>query len=187
MLTAARRVHHTYQEYRLFEDAASEKHEYLDGEIYAMAGGTPAHAALASAVARLLGNQLPPSCRTYSSDLRIRVTRTNMSTYPDVSVVCGPVHVAEDDANAVINPVLIVEVTSPSTEAYDRGEKLAHYQQIESLREVLFVGHDAPKLTLVTRSGEGNWEVMEAGAGESIALSSVGAHVSVDELFAVLR
>jgi Uma2 family endonuclease len=125
MTFTARRVHYTYEQYVALEDVSTVRHEYLEGEIYAVAGGSPDHAALAATVIRVLGNQLPDGCRIFTSDLRVRIPKTGLSTYPDVAVVCGPTMRAADDRLAVTNPVLLVEVTSTSTEEYDRGEKLS--------------------------------------------------------------
>ena len=164
------------------EDESQIRHEYLDGEIYAMAGGSPDQASLAATVIRLLGPRLPPGCRTFTSDLKIRILSTGLSTYPDVAVVCGGTIRASDDRLAVVNPVLLVEVTSESTEEYDRGEKLRHYQQIPSLREVLIVSHREPRLTLHRVETTG-WTAVEARAGETVQLESVAARVAVDDVF----
>jgi len=112
MSTTARRLHYTYAEYLALEDESPVRHEYLDGEIYAMAGGSPDHAALAAAVIGALAGKLPPACRSYTSDLRVRIEATGLSTYPDVAVVCGRTRRAADDALAVVNPVLLAEARS---------------------------------------------------------------------------
>ncbi len=182
MSTTARRLHYTYTEYLQLEEDSPIKHEYLNGEIYAMAGGTPDHAALAAVVIRILGGQLKAGCRAYTSDLRVRIAATGLSTYPDVAVVCGPTERASDDRLAVVNPVLLVEVTSPSTEDYDRGEKLRHYQQLPSVREVLIVSHREPRLALHRREGE-SWRVLSAGRGETVTLDSIGGGIAVDEVY----
>src|SRR5258708_31296765 len=105
-----------------------------------MAGGPPEHAAISMNIGSQLREQLRGrGCQAYSSDLRIRVLATGLATYPDVTVVCKPVELDPLDRHTVTNPTLVVEVLSPSTAAYDRGEKLAHYQQIPSLREVVLV------------------------------------------------
>lgn len=182
MSTTARRVHYTYEQYRALEEEAGVRHEYLDGEIYAMAGGTPDHAALAAAVIALLGPQLPPGCRTFTADLRIRISATGLATYPDVTVVCGRTLRAPDDPIAVINPVLLVEVTSDSTEEYDRGQKLQHYQHVPSLREVLIVSHREPHLTLHRREGEVG-VVIDARGGEWLALEGIAARLLVDDVY----
>jgi Uma2 family endonuclease len=182
MSTSARRVHYTYAEYLVLEEESSVRHEFLDGEIYAMAGGSPDHAALAAALIRIVGGQLPPGCRVFTSDLRVRIAATGLTTYPDAAVVCGRTQRSPDDPLAVTNPVLLVEVTSPSTEEYDRGEKLRHYTAMPSVREVLFVSHRKPELTLHRRD-EPAWTSVSAAAGAVLELASVAALVAVDELY----
>jgi Uma2 family endonuclease len=182
MSTSARRVHYTYAQYLALEEESSVRHEYLEGEIYAMAGGSPDHAALAAAVIAIVRGSLPPGCRVFTSDLRVRVAATGLSTYPDAAVVCGRTERSSDDALAVVNPVLLVEVTSPSTEEYDRGDKLRHYRALPSLREVLFVSHRAPELTLHRREDDG-WVVLTAGPGDVLELASVAASVAVDDVY----
>jgi Uma2 family endonuclease len=183
MSTAARQVHYTYAEYLALEDESSIRHEYLEGEIYAMAGGTPDHAALAATAIRILGNRLPPDCRVFTSDLRVRIAASGLSTYPDGAVVCGRTLRAPDDPNAVVNPLLLVEVTSDSTEDYDRGEKLRHYQQLTSVREVLILSHREARVTLVRRHDDTQWTSRDYLAGESIALLVLGGAVAVDDLY----
>ena len=136
-MSTTRRVHHSYAEYLSLLEISHVKLEFCDGEIYAMAGGTPSHADLGASMTRLLGNALLGRCRVSSSDLKVRIEATDLTTFPDVSVVCGDRETAKIDPNAVVNPTLLVEVTSPSTEDYDRGEKLSHYKQLESLQAVL--------------------------------------------------
>jgi Uma2 family endonuclease len=182
MSTTARRLHFTYAEYLALEEESSVRHEYLDGEIYAMAGGSPDHAALAAAVIGALRGQLPPGCRAFTSDLRIRIPVSGLSTYPDAAVVCGRSERAADDGLAVVNPVLLVEVTSASTEEYDRGEKLRHYRQLASVREVLIVSHREPRLTLHRREGKA-WTTIEARRGATIEVASLAARLTVDELY----
>jgi Uma2 family endonuclease len=182
MSTSARRVHYTYAEYLALEEESSVRHEYLDGEIYAMAGGSPDHAALAAGLIGILRGQLPPGCRVFTSGLRVRIAASGLSTYPDAAVICGRTMRSPDDPLAVTNPVLLVEVTSPSTEDYDRGEKLRHYTGLPSVREVLIVSHRVPELTLHRRE-DTRWTSTTAGPGESLELASVAAHVSVDEVY----
>jgi Uma2 family endonuclease len=181
--TATRRVHHTYAEYLALEEESGTRHEFLDGEIYAMAGGTPDHAALAGAVIRVLGTVLPPACRVFTSDLRIRIAATGLSTYPDAAVVCGRTSRASDDVLAVVNPVMLVEVTSPSTEEYDRGDKLRHYQQVPALREVLILSHREPRATLFQRQEGDRWTTTDFRAGQSFRLGSLGRDLAVDDIY----
>ena len=183
MSSTARRVHHTYAEYLALEDASSTRHEYLDGEIYAMSGGTPDHAGLAAAAIGILRNGLPRGCRAFTSDLRVRVVETGLSTYPDGAVICGKSARAGDDRHAVVNPVVLVEVTSPSTEDYDREEKLRNYQLLPSLREVLIISHRGPRVTLVRREEDGRWTSSDFRDAEAVTLSSVGMILEVDDLY----
>ena len=182
MSSADRHVHYTYAEYISLEEESSIRHEYLEGEIYAMAGGTPDHAALAAAVIGLLRAGIPPSCRAFTSDLRIR-TSTGLSTYPDAAVVCGKTLRAADDPIAVTNPCLLVEVTSPSTEDYDRGEKLRHYRSLPSVIEILIVSHREARITIHRRDNDGPWSMAEVGTGESLRLVSVATKLSVDDVY----
>lgn len=175
----------SYAEYIALEEKSPAKHEWLDGVIYDMAGGTPDHAGLALTVGRLLGNQLEGKrCRVFSSDLKIRVLATNLGTYADISVVCGQLERDPDSHTAVTNPTVLVEVLSDSTEAYDRGEKFAHYRRIPSLREYVIVGQSKPLIEVHRKNEAGLWVlVAEAGAGEQATLESIGCVLNVDEVY----
>ena len=182
MTLPAPRHRYTFKDYLDLEEVAGVRHEFFDGEIYAMAGGSPDHAALAAAIIGILRAGLPRGCRAFTSDLRIRVMSTGLSTYPDAAIVCGRSLRAADDPIAVTNPVLLVEVTSPSTEDYDRGEKLRQYRTIPSVREILVVSHRQPELTL-HRRGEADWRTLVVGPGESVELASVGVQIAVDDVY----
>lgn len=178
------RQHFSFAEYLSLEEIAAVKHEFLGGHVWAMAGGTPAHAAIAANVIALLSEQLRGRpCRVFTGDLRIRVHATGLGTYPDVSVVCGKLETDPDDprGNTVTNPTALVEVMSPSTEEYDRGEKLAHYQRIPSLTEVVLVAHDERRLEVWRRDG-GRWTLDVYRAGERARLPSIG-ELAVDEVY----
>lgn len=183
MTTSAHRVHYTYAEYLALEAASNVKHEYLDGQIYGMAGGTPQHAALAATLIGLLFPQLAGGrCRAFDSDLRVRVPETGLATYPDVTVVCGPREHHADDVHAVVNPTVVFAVLSPSTEDYDRTEKLKHFQRISSLQHYVVVGHDARVVETWTRSDAG-WSHAVARANEAVTLAAIGASFDVDALY----
>jgi Uma2 family endonuclease len=180
------RSHATYAEYLALERDALAKHEYLDGVIYATAGGTPEHSALAANVIRALGNLLADRpCQLYTSDLRVRVTATGLATYPDVSIVCGPLERAPDDANAVANPLVIVEVLSERTEAYDRGEKFAHYRRLASLSAYVLVTQYEPRVEVYTRntSDARQWTLTAHGPGERASLSARDVELAVDDVY----
>ncbi|MFO0757998.1 MAG: Uma2 family endonuclease [Byssovorax sp.] len=180
----------TYEEYLALEEKSLTKHEWLDGVIYdmealGMSGGTPDHAALALAVGGELRAQLRGKpCRVYSSDLKVRVMATGISTYPDISVVCGKLEPAPSDKNAATNPVVLVEVLSDSSEAYDRGQKFAHYRRIPSLREYVLIGQGEPRIEVFRKNDEGKWVLAEeASAGQVAELTSIGCVLSVDEIY----
>ncbi len=118
------------------------------------------------------------------SDLRVRVTETGLATYPDVVVVCGPWQRDPEDDHTIINPVVVVEVLSPSTQAYDRGEKLEHYKRIPTLRACLLVAHDRRELELWSRDDDGAWARALVGIGERLELVAVGVCLDVDALYA---
>ncbi len=151
-------VHHifTFREYLQLEEFANVKHEYFNGEIFAMAGGTPEHAALAMAIgAPLLTKLRGGTCRVFSSDLRVRVLSTGLATYPDVSVVCGEFQRDPEDSSTVVNPKVVIEVLSDSTARYDRGEKLEQYKQIDSLQAGLLFSQTSRRVELHERTERG--------------------------------
>lgn len=183
-MVAPIRLHrYTYREYLALEDGANVRHEFFDGEIYAMAGGTPEHAAICANVSTALNLQLRgKGCRVHASDLRVRVLATGLVTYPDVSVVCARAELDPDSRVTVVNPTVVVEVLSPSTAAYDRGEKLANYQRIPSLREVVLVAHDERLIEVWHRDAAGEWTRREARSG-GIALDALGCTLDVDDVY----
>ena len=175
-----------FRDYVELEEIAGVKHEFLDGEVWAMSGGSPRHAALAATIIRLLGQAVAGRpCQVFSADLRIRASRTGLGTYPDATVVCSKLELdpADPRGHTVTNPTVIVEVLSPSTESYDRGEKLAHYKRIDSLREVLLVAHDEHRVDLWRRVGD-LWTQLSFRPGEAVVLDSLGCALAVDELYA---
>jgi Uma2 family endonuclease len=187
MSLPAPRHRYTFADYLEIEEVARVRHEFYAGEIYAMAGGTPEHAAMAAMITSLLGRQLSSTpCRVYSSDLRVRVLATGLATYPDVTVICGPSLRDPQSETHVTNPKLVIEVLSDSTAEYDRGEKLQHYQQIPSLAAVVLVDHRSPRIELFSRS-EAGWSCTPFGAGETVPLDAVACSLPVDDVYAAAR
>jgi Uma2 family endonuclease len=181
---AGHRVHYTFEEYIAFEEASTVKHEYLDGQIYGMAGGTPEHGALkVSLVGTLFAQLLGGRCRAFDSDVRIRVLETGLATYPDASVVCGPRELDPADKNTIVNPVVLIEVTSKSTEEYDRGEKFDHYRRIPSLQEYILVSHSARAIEVRRRSPAGAWETRIFGPGERADLRAIACTLDVNAIY----
>ncbi|AGP37135.1 hypothetical protein BE04_33380 [Sorangium cellulosum] len=175
---------YSYAEYLEQERTSPTKHEFLNGEIFAMAGGTPEHARLCLSVgAELRAHLRGRPCVVYSSDLRVRVQATGLSTYPDVSVVCGRIERDPEDTDAALNPVVLVEVLSDSSEAYDRGQKFAHYRCIPSLREYVLVSQHEPRIEVFHRNEDGSWTLREARAGKGVELQAIGCILSVDDVY----
>jgi Uma2 family endonuclease len=173
----------TYPEYLALERTSPEKHEYLRGAVWAMAGGTPSHARIASNIlGALIAALKGRPCVVFNSDLRVRVEETDRSTYPDVTVVCREQLTARDDADAVVNPTLVIEVLSDSTEASDRGEKFAHLQRLSSLKEYVLVTQQERRVELFRR-GEGMWTFHTFTTGR-VELKSVDALLELDDVYA---
>ena len=178
--------HHryTFADYLAVEEMSVVKHEFLNGEIYAMAGGSPLHAALSAAVITVLSNCLRGGpCRVFTSDLRIRVRASGLATYPDLSVVCGPVIGDPEGPEAATNPTVIVEVLSDSTMEYDHGEKFEHYKQIGSLKGVVYVWQQEQRIEIRQRASEDTWTSVFAVSGESARIDTLGCTLVTDELY----
>lgn len=179
------RHRYTFADYLRVERDSEAKHEYFEGEIYAMAGGTIAHAALGAEVMVQLGRQLGSGqCRLYSSDLRVTAKATGLYTYADATVICGPVKAdpADPEGNTAVNPTVVIEVTSPSSEERDRGRKLEHYKTINSLWGVVVVSHRERLVEMHGRQGT-DW-IMQSATEGTIAVPGIDAVIDVDALYA---
>ena len=178
----------TPEEYLRRERDSADKHEFYRGEVFAMAGGSARHSLITANVIRELGNRLKGSpCRVYDSNLRIRIPRTTLYTYPDASVVCRPEEFDPLDpkGETILNPTVLVEVLSPSTEAYDRGTKFENYQQIDALREYALVSQLAPRVETYLRQPDGTWLYSAAtGLEASAGLAALKVQVELAELYA---
>ncbi len=160
MSVAESGIRYTPEEYLRREYDAQEKHQYYHGEIYAMAGGTAEHSFIIANLTGELHSRLKGGrCRVFDSNLRVRIPRTTLYTYPDVGVICGEIDFDPLDKRrtTLLNPSLLVEVLSPSTEAWDRGEKLQSYIQIESLREYVLVSSQTASVETFLRQADGTW------------------------------
>lgn len=174
----------TYAEYLALERSSPQKHEFLRGAVWAMAGGTPSHARIATNIASGLVVALKGRpCAVFNSDLRVRVEETNRSTYPDVTVVCSKQITATDDEDAIVNPTLIVEVLSDSTEASDRGEKFAHLQRLASLKEYVLVSQREQRIEIFRRGSGPTWTFTPFTSGR-VELSSVDVVLDMADVYA---
>ena len=176
----------TEAEYLDLERSLEARNEFFDGEVFAMSGGTPLHSQIATSLAREFGNKLKGrDCIPYNSDLRLKVEATGLFTYPDLSVVCGPLQFASGTDDTVVNPRLIIEVLSDSTEAYDRGKKFENYRQMPSLREYLLVSQKEPRIEQFVRQPNGQWLLRDAaGLDATLALPSLEIDIFLAEVFA---
>lgn len=176
---------YTYADYVALERDSSTKHEFFDGEIYAMAGGSEEHSALAAEIVRALGNAVSDRpCRVHTSDLRVYVEASGLATFPDGSVICGALaqHAPSPTATAV-NPIVLVEVTSDSSEEYDTGGKLEHYRTIPTLRDYVIVSHRERRITVHHRGDDGGWVTRVAISGGNVLVESVGCELRVDLIY----
>jgi len=182
-MQSAPRHSYTFREYLALEETANIRHEFLNGEIYAMAGGTPEHAALAASIVTALVVQLRGGpCRVFTADLRVSVQEIGLTTYPDVTVVCGELSRLPEDSSSITNPKLIVEVLSESTAAYDRGEKLGYYKRIPSLDAVLLFSQTSRRVEVHERVG-GEFRTTVYADRETFQISGVGATLSLASVY----
>ena len=170
----------TADEYLAWEREQPEKHEFFHGEVFAMAGGSPRHNALCSRVIAFASGALP-HCVVLTSDQRVTMASRGRYVYPDVSIVCGGLELESNDV--LLNPTILVEVLSSTTEPYDRGLKWEGYQRIASLADYVLVSQTEPRIEHYRRSADGSWTYRAAGPGERVTLSP-GASLLVDDLFA---
>lgn len=174
----------TPEQYLEIDRAAEVKSEYYAGEMFAMAGGSVPHGIIASALAVAVGKRLDgKNCRTVSSDVRIQVTSTGLYTYPDLAVLCGPPLVADRHSDTLLNPVVIAEVLSPSTESYDRGKKFEHYRTVPSLRHYILVSQNTMQVEVFTLD-DGSLDLsVAAEPGDLVRLPAIGVEFPVEELY----
>ena len=183
----------TAEEYLALERAAATRSEFINGEMLAMAGGSPAHSLITTNLTIALGTRLRGgSCRAYNSELRVNVSSTGLYTYPDLTVVCEePRFVRDEHLDTLVNPTVLVEVLSPSTEAYDRGAKFAHYQRLESLQEYVLVAQDQPRVERFARrpgAGLSEWLFTVAtGRDAHITFPALGVELPLAEIYEGVR
>ena len=184
-MVGPRRLHRfTYADYVAVENDSTTKHEFLDGEIYSMAGGTEDHSALAVEVLRVLANAIGDKpCRAHTSDLRIYVESVGLATFPDGSVICGPLlQHPPSPVSTALNPMLLLEVTSDSSEDYDTTEKLDFYRTIPTLRTYVLVSHRERRISVHARDEKG-WTTQTAISGGRIRIASLDTDLVVDEIY----
>lgn len=177
---------YTIEEYLALERESEVKYEYWDGEIFAMSGGTLAHDLTMWNASNSLGTQLAgKDCRVFTDNMQIKVPAAPPYRYADGSVVCGTIEVERfNGADLLLNPILIIEVLSPSTEAYDRGDKFTYYKSIPSFREYLLIAQHRPHVTHYVKSDGGKWDYEEINdLGSSIYLTSIDCSLALADLY----
>jgi len=184
-MTAVPKKKLTPAEYLAIERKAEFKSEYYAGEMFAMAGASRQHCYVKDNITGALNQQLKGGpCRAVSSDLRLKVSPTGLYTYPDVLVVCGELQFEDNQADTLLNPRVIIEVLSESTETYDLGEKAKHYKRIASLQEYVLVSQREALVERMVRQDDGSWKVTEiAGMDATLEFTSVPAKVALAEIY----
>lgn len=184
MSAVAKQTHYTAEEYLSLERSASIKSEFHDGQIRAMTGASRAHNLITINIARELSQQLKSRpCEAYVNDMRVKAAKARSYHYPEIAVVCGTPEFEDAQLDILLNPTLLIEVLSPSTEAYDRGGKFANYRKIASLREYLLVTQDQPGIERYLRQDE-VWLLSEAeGLDASVSLESIACRLSLREVY----
>ena len=177
---------YTSDEYLELERKSNYKSEFLAGQIYAMSGGSPKHSRIGANLIKKIGNQLEEGpCHVYTSDLKVRTTAQGLFAYPDVTVVCGNLIFHDEEEDIIVNPTLLVEVLSRTTEAYDRGRKWAQYQSIASLQTYVLVAQDMARIEQYTRQPDDTWLLSTvAGMDRSIYLASIDCTLALSEVYA---
>jgi Uma2 family endonuclease len=176
----------TEEQYLSIEREALDKSEFHDGEMFLMSGGTPNHAFLSNTIGAILHRQMPPGCRTFNAELRIKAPAGGLYTYADCAVICGDIEFADNQPDVVLNPLLLAEVLSPSTEAYDRGKKFEIYRTIPGFREYLLVHQDRRRVEHYSKQDDGSgWLLIEHSGGEAVVyIARLGVRIELAELYA---
>lgn len=179
---------YTPAEYYALEDAAPYKSDYYEGEIFDMSGGTSTHSLITMNVGGELRQRLKGKpCTAYESNMRLKIEATGLRTYPDVSVYCEALKYDPEDPRqtTALNPSVVVEVLSPTTEAYDRGFKARNYRQVQTLHAYAFVAQDRPHVELHLRQKTGDWAIRDvAGVNAVVRLDAIGVELPLAEVYA---
>lgn len=175
----------TPEEYLAFERASEERHEYADGEVFAMSGGTIAHSEITGNIYGELRNAVRPrGCRVLNGDMRIHIEATGRYVYADALILCDKPLFHDGRRDTLLNPKLIVEVLSDSTEAYDRGDKFVSYRTIPSLRTYVLASQKEARIEVFSLQADGSWSLRTYGPGERAVLTDIDVLLDVDSVYA---
>jgi Uma2 family endonuclease len=175
----------TPEQYLHRERNAEFRSEYLRGEMFAMAGASANHNLIVGNCVQNIGQQLKKKpCRVYPSDLKLRIQATGLYTYPDLSVVCGEPQLESDHGDVLLNPVVLIEVLSDSTEAYDRGKKFEHYRTIPSLKHYVLVAQDRHSIDCFSLNPDGSWSLTACQTPTGmVELAAIDSQLSAVEVY----
>jgi Uma2 family endonuclease len=175
----------TEERYLAFERESDQKHEYLDMQIYDLAGASTNHNLIVGSAYAHLYNQLRKRpCFVYPSDMRLKVSKTRLYTYPDISIVCGTPQFDDEQKDTILNPIVLIEVLSPSTESYDRGKKFRHYRTLESLQEYVLIAQDSIQIEHYSRQADEQWLLNDISQPDaSLDLRSIGCTLLAADMY----
>lgn len=180
--------YYTPEEYLAIERKARHKSEYLDGEIVAMAGASREHNLIVHNLSRAIGAQLDnTSCEVYPSDMRVFIEATSNYVYPDMIFVCGTPQFTDDFVDTLLNPLVIIEILSPSTERFDRGRKFRDYQTITSLMEYILISQDEPVVDQYVRQTGGWLLTTLSGLDQTLRLATVSCELALSQIYRRIR
>jgi Uma2 family endonuclease len=184
-MSAVPKIYLTPAEYLAFERQSDVKHEYFRGELFAMSGASRQHVRISINVTTSLDNQLKGRrCELFNSDMRVKVSPTGLYTYPDASVVCGRPRFEDKELDVLLNPTVIVEILSKSTEAYDRGEKFAQYRTLDTLTDYLLLSQDKQRIEHFTRQADGGWLFTEStGLDAVMPIESIQCQLPLADVY----
>jgi Uma2 family endonuclease len=184
-MTAQRKPYLTEQEYMVFERDSMTKHEYYDGQIYAMAGASRIHNLIVgNTLAALHGQLRRTPCQIFPNDMRVKVQKTGLHTYPDLVILCGAPHFTDDALDTLLNPLVLIEILSPSTERYDRGLKFQHYRTIATLQAYILIAQDQQQIEQYTKQANGQWVLQEATSSEaSITIAAIQSTLVLADVY----
>lgn len=172
------------ERYLVMERESQERHEFLSGHIYAMAGASETHVLVAGNISAALHAAFRHRpCVAFQSDMRVRIESVGLYTYPDVIAVCGERKYSDTHNDTLLNPQVICEILSDSTESYDRGQKFEWYRTVPSITDVLLISQKKPLVEQYTRQPDGSWVLHERRSGDPVMLASLGCELAVDEIY----
>jgi len=185
-MTLQPKISYTPEEYLAIEREAEFKSEYFDGEMFAMTGASRKHNLISLNVAASLHNRLKKSsCEVYTNDMRVKVNLTGLYTYPDIAIVCSTPEFEDAELDTLINPLVIIEILSPSTESYDRGKKFENYRTISSLAEYIMISQNRPYTEHYIRQSDNTWLFRETGDRAGVIyIASVECELTMEEMYA---